>query len=295
MNPPLRPEESDCCGSGCSPCIFDVYEQQLAKYKESLKNNVSTYNEKNENCISKTKYSTFELTSAKILTDDTYLYTFKHESCNNCKLSYNPGQHFLIRGEDKTTPGQYYTRAYTPLPFDSNNSFIILVKLYEGGKMSNYFREMRLGDKTKWRGPYGDYIFDNKTENVLMICQGTGMAPFYCLLNNLLNDEECETFFKLYFCCRDVYFHEEIYKLSSFWNFTYEIFQGGDLNDKQFYGEKLHKRRLSRKDIDDFFIDLRRKGKLYNLQILICGSVTFSEEIKQILGSREETYLLYTF
>ena len=26
---PVPPLDSDCCGSGCTPCIFDIYEQEL--------------------------------------------------------------------------------------------------------------------------------------------------------------------------------------------------------------------------------------------------------------------------
>lgn len=35
-SPPVRPELEDCCLSGCSPCIFDLYEQALQRYQELL-------------------------------------------------------------------------------------------------------------------------------------------------------------------------------------------------------------------------------------------------------------------
>lgn len=34
--PPERPLPSDCCGSGCSPCILDLYETELQRYQEAL-------------------------------------------------------------------------------------------------------------------------------------------------------------------------------------------------------------------------------------------------------------------
>ncbi|XP_065210352.1 NADH-cytochrome b5 reductase-like isoform X2 [Planococcus citri] len=34
MELPEKPLDSDCCGSGCTPCVFDVYEELLAKWKE---------------------------------------------------------------------------------------------------------------------------------------------------------------------------------------------------------------------------------------------------------------------
>jgi len=37
--PPQRPSEpdaADCCGEGCARCVFDVYEEALERYRESL-------------------------------------------------------------------------------------------------------------------------------------------------------------------------------------------------------------------------------------------------------------------
>ncbi|HEU4850762.1 MAG TPA: oxidoreductase-like domain-containing protein [Telluria sp.] len=35
-SPPVRPELEDCCLSGCNPCIFDLYEEALQRYREQL-------------------------------------------------------------------------------------------------------------------------------------------------------------------------------------------------------------------------------------------------------------------
>ena len=31
--PPERPEQAMCCGRGCSPCIFDYYDDALARWQ----------------------------------------------------------------------------------------------------------------------------------------------------------------------------------------------------------------------------------------------------------------------
>lgn len=31
--PPIAPEPEDCCGSGCVPCVLDIYEQEVAIWK----------------------------------------------------------------------------------------------------------------------------------------------------------------------------------------------------------------------------------------------------------------------
>jgi hypothetical protein len=34
--PPVQPALEDCCLSGCSPCVFDLYEQALERYELAL-------------------------------------------------------------------------------------------------------------------------------------------------------------------------------------------------------------------------------------------------------------------
>lgn len=34
--PPVEPQLEDCCGSGCVPCIFDIYEQARERYLAQL-------------------------------------------------------------------------------------------------------------------------------------------------------------------------------------------------------------------------------------------------------------------
>ena len=34
---PEKPLPSDCCGSGCDPCVLDVYEDARERYEEALK------------------------------------------------------------------------------------------------------------------------------------------------------------------------------------------------------------------------------------------------------------------
>ncbi len=34
--PPVQPDLDDCCRSGCVPCVFDLYEEALARYEREL-------------------------------------------------------------------------------------------------------------------------------------------------------------------------------------------------------------------------------------------------------------------
>ena len=35
---PNRPEEHECCGGGCSPCVWDFYYEDLERWQEQQKN-----------------------------------------------------------------------------------------------------------------------------------------------------------------------------------------------------------------------------------------------------------------
>ncbi|WP_322789219.1 oxidoreductase-like domain-containing protein [Paraburkholderia caballeronis] len=34
--PPVRPGDDECCHSGCIPCVFDLYEDALDRYRDAL-------------------------------------------------------------------------------------------------------------------------------------------------------------------------------------------------------------------------------------------------------------------
>jgi hypothetical protein len=33
---PIEPDPSECCGSGCNPCVYDIYAEKCANYKICL-------------------------------------------------------------------------------------------------------------------------------------------------------------------------------------------------------------------------------------------------------------------
>lgn len=280
MEPPTKPSESDCCNSGCNPCIFDVYEEQLKKYNASKDQNLQL-STRMKNCMSATSYTKFKLANVTKHTRNTLLYTFAYINLSNSDsvgLFYTPGQHFLLRGENED---KYFTRAYTPIPLTKVNDllFTVLIRLYDKGKMSEFLRNLAINSETFWRGPYGDYIIKCDLKHILFIAQGTGIAPIFSVIHALLNNNDCYTFLKLFFCCGnsdDILLHNELYRLSEHWNFTYEIF----LNDKEHtnrkYNEVQHSEHLNFEHILGYL-----NGKQGDkLEVLICGSDDFSQIIK---------------
>ncbi|MGY8524081.1 oxidoreductase-like domain-containing protein [Paracidovorax citrulli] len=35
--PPNRPDDDECCGNGCDPCIFDFYSDEMERYRQELR------------------------------------------------------------------------------------------------------------------------------------------------------------------------------------------------------------------------------------------------------------------
>ncbi len=34
--PPPAPDDEACCGSGCNPCVYDLYDTALERYRAAL-------------------------------------------------------------------------------------------------------------------------------------------------------------------------------------------------------------------------------------------------------------------
>ncbi|AUB79229.1 MULTISPECIES: oxidoreductase-like domain-containing protein [Spiribacter] len=32
--PPREPDLDECCGSGCDPCVFDLYDQRVERWRD---------------------------------------------------------------------------------------------------------------------------------------------------------------------------------------------------------------------------------------------------------------------
>jgi hypothetical protein len=35
--PPPTPDDGDCCGNGCDPCIWDLHAAEVARYRDALR------------------------------------------------------------------------------------------------------------------------------------------------------------------------------------------------------------------------------------------------------------------
>ncbi|XP_041976501.1 NADH-cytochrome b5 reductase-like [Aricia agestis] len=280
MEEPTKPNKEDCCNSGCNPCIFDVYENQLEMY-EKFKKSKQFCSNPSSNGISQTEYRSFVISDISNITDSVKMMKFNSvEKLLHKKVTWKPGQHFLFKyvSEFKTC-----TRAYTPIACKNGevkHDFYIILKKYENGLVSKALFNLKKGEKTLWRGPYGSYkIEENKYKRIIMVAQGTGIAPFISIIETILNNEDDMTLLTLFFCCCDVktiLLRNQLYAYKSFWNFSYTVFLSSFSDESLKYEEPIVKRKLVTKDLDEL-------NPSASDQFLICGSKAFMSEYKSHL------------
>ncbi|XP_062856880.1 NADH-cytochrome b5 reductase 2 isoform X2 [Trichomycterus rosablanca] len=119
------------------------------------------------------------------------------------------GQHVYLSAK---VNGNLVIRAYTPVSSDEDKGFVdLVVKVYhknthpnypDGGKMSQYLNDMKIGDTIDLRGPNGLLVYNGKGQfairpdkksdakvrtfkHVGMIAGGTGITPMLQLIRSI--------------------------------------------------------------------------------------------------------------
>lgn len=99
--PPVKPLDSDCCGTGCIPCVFDIYDEEMLRWKKECdrirSGTISTDLQTGDavQVLSTSEFRSFALESIIRLTRDSCLYRFM--ITGNRKLGLKIGQHLIMR------------------------------------------------------------------------------------------------------------------------------------------------------------------------------------------------------
>ena len=109
--PPEEPLPSDCCGTGCSPCVQDIYHEELQGWlrlkamtprerAEWRKSNLKKPREEAVDsgtavALSPSEYRTFAVERIVKLTADSFVFTFALPP--ELKLGLRAGQHAVLR------------------------------------------------------------------------------------------------------------------------------------------------------------------------------------------------------
>ena len=104
-------------------------------------------------------------------------------------------------GEKRKDRWRSYSIANSP---DGTNVLEFCIVLLDGGAGSEYFfKEVKKGTPIKFKGPSGNFILPEKIEkDLVLICTGTGVAPFRSMIWNLYNKGEMGHNIHLIFGCR---------------------------------------------------------------------------------------------
>lgn len=104
-DPPTRPLDSECCGNGCSPCVFDIYDEEMEQWQKfcamSSEERVAILNKEPKvqlaaitDGLSQSHYTSLMVSDIRRVTGDTCVYRFSLAS--NSTLNMNVGQHLIL-------------------------------------------------------------------------------------------------------------------------------------------------------------------------------------------------------
>ncbi|XP_025862804.1 NADH-cytochrome b5 reductase-like isoform X2 [Vulpes vulpes] len=261
---PVEPLPSQCCGSGCSPCVFDLYHRELARWEaaRASKDRSLLNGEEPQSCPSRLSPETFlafRISAMDKLTEDTYRVRFALP--RNSQLGLRPGQHLILRGKVDDLEIQ---RAYTPIsPANAEGYFEVLIK-------------------------HGE---------LLMLASGTGLAPMVPVLQSITDNAEDETFVTLVGCFKTfegIYLKTFLQEQARFWNVRtfFVLSQENSLEKLPWsYREKTRFGRLAQDLIEELVSSCRRKPFA-----LVCGSAEFTKDMARCLlcaGLAEDSYFLF--
>lgn len=297
--PPEKPLDSDCCGTGCIPCVFDIYEEEVKKWKvecykiKTGKNSDAQLGDCDE-ALCTSEFRSFVLESITKLTGDSCIYRFNIPG--NKKLGIKIGQHLIMSGK---CDGKAITRQYTPIsPTHCSGFFDVLIKVYLDGKMSSYVKTLQVGDKVEWRGPCGRFLYrPNQYRRIGMLAAGTGIAPMLQVIQGIVDNEGDETFIHLVYSSQtyeDILMKEDLDNMTAYWNFSvlYVVSKGSDSDQSKVkYGDHVSYGRINQE-----LVSREMPGPSSDVQVLICGTKSFDKDMikyLKVLGYTSDMYFKF--
>lgn len=209
--------ENDCCGNGCTNCILDNKPKPTQRALLAGKRNVIL------------SYAKFRLLGNEAHEHDEQVRmlhfgyaqagTGDDDDDDDGILDIPPGHHVMLRCESLGL-----LRPYSPYWTDfARKEFKILVKLWPGGRMSDYLAAVRPEQLLEFRGPIGNYAHDaNSNKYIVIIAQGVAIAPTMALVEQVLENEDDMNRILHLICAQDlqhVYFRQRLLEFAQYWNY----------------------------------------------------------------------------
>lgn len=140
-------------------------------------------------------------------------------------IQFKPGQFVILKFEGLNH--QFDTRSYSIAGQVDAHSIELCVVYKEDGAATPLLFECKKGDMLLSSLPEGRFVLPDEPidKNLFFICTGTGVAPFRCMIKELLHEKNHTKAIHLFFGCRnkeDLLYQAEFEMLEkTFPNFKY--------------------------------------------------------------------------
>lgn len=270
--PPERPLLSDCCGSGCVPCVLDVYEEEYSRWK--CRQNYEG-DQLRRDLLSNTKFKDYKIISFQDLGNNVYMYTFAATPSVDGRLPITETQHVFIKSDGVTRP-------YTPVALGDKCSFDVIIKAYSDGQFTKLLLKKKINDIIHVRGPSGGIDYKGY-ESIVMFCAGTGVAAYLGLIRSILDNNKCDILLRLHYSCKTldgVLMRKTLTEYAAYWNCAVFLYLTRESNwsvcSKSFwYNENIMEGRISH----DVVAEIVNKQQCLPTLWLICGNDEFNQFI----------------
>ncbi|MDI1235577.1 MAG: FAD-binding oxidoreductase [bacterium] len=141
------------------------------------------------------------------------------------EVAFKPGQFVILKFEG--LQHQFDTRSYSIAGQINSNCLEICVVFKEDGAATPLLFEHKIGDTLLSSLPEGRFVLQEEPiqKNLFFICTGTGVAPFRCMIKELLLNRKHALPIHLFFGCRkmeDLLYRSEFEELAmEYPNFSY--------------------------------------------------------------------------
>lgn len=138
-----------------------------------------------DSSVAKTAASSYNATITSITRHSDSMVGFDIEIDNRDDLVFLPGQYVNI----VVPGGNGGTRSYSFSSGPTQNTLSFLVKIVDGGLMSEYLRDRAaVGDTFEIKGPFGSFFLRDVKRPTLLLAGGSGLAPILSMLSKIAAD-----------------------------------------------------------------------------------------------------------
>ncbi len=141
------------------------------------------------------------------------------------EISFKAGQFVMLKFEGLNH--QFDTRSYSIAGQINASSIELCVVYKEDGAATPLLFNNKIGDELLSSSPEGRFVLPEEpiNKNLFFICTGTGVAPFRCMIKELLLERNHKLPVRLFFGCRkreDLLYQSEFEQLQmDYPNFSY--------------------------------------------------------------------------